>query len=112
MDKKNNKESGLYAYDGLERIMHEKARIGILVSLFTNVNGYNFNRLKKLCNLTDGNLSRHIKVLKESNLIEVEKGYKNNKPITICKLTELGRKKFKCYIQELENVIKDACEKE
>lgn len=101
-------EKGKYSYDGLDRIMHEKARLSILTSLFVNPAGYNFNELKKLCNLTDGNLSRHIKILKEAEMIEVIKGYANNKPLTTCRMTKIGRARFVDYMAELEKVFKDA----
>jgi DNA-binding MarR family transcriptional regulator len=101
-------EKGRYSYGGIDRIMHERARLSILTSLFVNPSGYNFNELKKLCNLTDGNLSRHLKILKEAGMIEVVKGYANNKPLTTCRLTKEGRARFIDYMAELEKVFKDA----
>ena len=56
-------EPGRYAYDGLDRVLHEKARLGIMTSLVARAEGVVFNELKRLCALTDGNLSRHIDVL-------------------------------------------------
>ncbi|MBI9107660.1 MAG: transcriptional regulator [Spirochaetales bacterium] len=105
---KANETGGRYAYERLDRLMHEKARLSIMASLYTRKEGHNFNELKKLCSLTDGNLSRHISILKEAGLLEVIKGYENNKPYTICKLTETGRRRFKDYLNELEQIIKDA----
>lgn len=99
---------GRHSYDRLDRVLHEKARLGILTSLMTRPEGLNFNELKQLCALTDGNLSRHIDVLHEAGLIEVLKGYENNRPKTICKLTPAGRKRFLEYLAELERVIHDA----
>ena len=104
---KNEKKDAPFAYDGLDRVMHEKARLGILAALFTRQDGLNFNQLKELCNLTDGNLSRHIQILKEAELIEVVKGYERNRPLTVCSLTETGRQKFLDYLAELERVVKD-----
>ena len=101
-------DHGRHAYDRLDRVLHEKARLGILTSLMTRPEGLNFNELKQLCALTDGNLSRHIDVLHEAGLIEVLKGYENNRPKTICKLTPAGRKRFLEYLAELERVIHDA----
>ena len=54
--------SGRFAYDGLERVFHEKARLGIMTSLVTNPRGLVFSDLKEFCALTDGNLSRHLQV--------------------------------------------------
>ena len=100
--------SGRYAYDGLERVIHEKARLSILASLVSHPDGLLFNDLKELCALTDGNLSRHTQMLQEFKLVEVWKGYKNNRPQTLVRLTETGRKRFLEYVQELENVVADA----
>jgi hypothetical protein len=55
-------EPGRFAYEGLERVIHEKARLGITASLAAHPEGLLFNDLKDLCTLTDGNLSRHLQV--------------------------------------------------
>ncbi|EIJ41224.1 putative transcriptional regulator [Beggiatoa alba B18LD] len=103
-----SQESGRYAYDGLERVIHEKARLGILTSLLTHPEGILFNDLKALCALTDGNLSRHLKVLEEEGLVDINKSFQNNRPQTACSLTPTGRERFLAYLQALEKVIKDA----
>ena len=100
--------NGRFAYDGLERVIHEKARLGILTSLVTNPKGVVFSDLKDLCSLTDGNLSRHLQVLSEAGFVEVVKGYDRNRPQTICRLSDDGRKRFLDYINVLERVIADA----
>ena len=74
-------EKGHFAYEGLDRIMHEKARLGIMTSLLTHPDGLLFNDLKELCLLTDGNLSRDIKVLNEAGLVEIWKSFKNNNEV-------------------------------
>ena len=99
---------GRFAYEGLERIIHEKARLGILTSLVAHPNGLLFNDLKDLCSLTDGNLSRHLQVLNEAGLVEVWKGSHKNRPQTLCRLTDEGRRRLLEYINVLENVIADA----
>ncbi len=106
--KKELAEAGKHAYEGLDRVLHEKARLGILTSLMTRPEGILFVDLKQLCALTDGNLSRHIDVLEEAGLIEVQKGFEKKRPQTICKLTDDGRKRFLGYLEELERVIHDA----
>ncbi len=100
--------SGRFAYDGLERVFHEKARLGIMTSLVTNPKGLVFADLKELCALTDGNLSRHLQVLNEAELIEVSKGFHRNRPQTICRITDSGRRRFLDYITCLEVVVADA----
>jgi DNA-binding MarR family transcriptional regulator len=101
-------QSGRFAYDGLERVIHEKARLGILASLASNPDGLLFGDLKELCSLTDGNLSRHLQMLQEAALVEVWKGFKKNRPQTLVRVTDLGRKRFAEYIAVLESVVADA----
>lgn len=107
---KSDRDSGRFAYDGLERAMHEKARLGMLTSLMAHPEGLLFGDLKDLCALTDGNLNRHLKVLQEAGLVEVWKGMKRNRPQTLCRITPEGRKRFLEYIETLEQVIADAAE--
>jgi DNA-binding MarR family transcriptional regulator len=101
---------GRFAYEGLERVMHEKARLGMLTSLMAHPEGLLFGDLKELCALTDGNLNRHLKVLQESGLVEVWKGTKRNRPQTLCRITVEGRRRFLEYIETLEKVIADAAD--
>ena len=101
----NKKEpSAPFAFEGLERVIHERARLSILSSLAAHPQGLVFNDLKSLCALTDGNLSRQIQLLQEAGLVEVWKGTKNNRPQTLCRLSDTGRKRFLEYIGELEQV--------
>jgi len=106
--KKTPDHPGRFAYEGLDRTIHEKARLGIITSLAAHPQGLPFNELKDLCALTDGNLSRHLQILTDAGLIEVWKGYKNNRPLTVCLLTNEGRKRFLEYIAVLESVVTDA----
>ena len=64
MKSKSPRSEGRFAYEGLDRVIHERARLSVLTSLITNPKGLPFNDLKQLCALTDGNLSRHLSVLK------------------------------------------------
>jgi DNA-binding HxlR family transcriptional regulator len=106
--KDDPREVGRYAYEGLERLIHEKARLSILASLASHAQGLLFNDLKALCSLTDGNLSRQLQVLQEAGFVEVWKGFKNKRPQTLCRLTPDGRKRFVEYITTLESVVSDA----
>jgi len=103
-----DRATGRYAYDGLERVLHERARLSILSSLASHADGLVFNDLKTMCTLTDGNLSRQLQVLQEAGLVEILKGYKNNRPQTLVKLTPDGRERFLEYIAVLESVVADA----
>jgi DNA-binding MarR family transcriptional regulator len=109
-DKKSTKTAapGRYSYDGLDRVLHEKARLGIMTSLATRPQGLSFNELKQACALTDGNLNRHLDVLHKAGLVAVEKGYEGRRPLTTCRLTVEGRKRFLEYLALLEKVIHDA----
>jgi DNA-binding MarR family transcriptional regulator len=100
--------AGRFAYEGLDRVIHEKARLGIIASLATHPGGLLFNDLKELCALTDGNLSRHLQILSEAGLVQIWKGFKDNRPQTLCQLSEEGRRRFIEYITVLENVVTDA----
>lgn len=97
-----------FAFEGLDRVMHEKARLGVLSSLIAHPKGLAFGDLKALCGLTDGNLSRHLQTLQEAGLIEITKSFENNRPQTTVKLTKSGRKRFLEYLALLEQVVRDA----
>jgi DNA-binding MarR family transcriptional regulator len=99
---------GEFAYEGLDRVMHEKARLGILTSLMNWPEGLAFGDLRSLCALTDGNLNRHLQALNEAGLIEINKGQRDNYPQTLVKITKSGRTRFAEYLQELERVIANA----
>lgn len=105
--------AGRFSYEGLDRVIHEKARLGILASLAANAGGLLFNDLKRLCSLTDGNLSRHLAVLSEAGLVEVHKGTKEGRgrggrQQTAYRLSAAGRKRFAEYLNVLESVVSDA----
>jgi DNA-binding MarR family transcriptional regulator len=100
--------TGRFAYDGLERVFHERARLGIMTSLVSQPRGVIFADLKEMCHLTDGNLSRHLQVLHEAGLVEIWKGYHRNRPQTLCRITDEGRRRFFEYINVLETVVHDA----
>ena len=99
-----------FSYEGLDRAIHEKARLGLLTSLMAHPNGLAFAELKQLCGLTDGNLSRHLQVLQEAGLVKIIKGYEGNRPHTKCRLTPAGRQRFLDYLAVLERVVRDAAE--
>lgn len=97
-----------YAYEGLDRIFHEKARLGIASSLVGHRDGLGFSELKALCGLTDGNLSRHLAALEEAGFVSLEKGYEGKRPHTRCRLTPLGQARFADYLTALEQVLRQA----
>lgn len=108
MKPKTPSSEGRFAYEGLDRVLHERARLSILTSLATNPKGLSFNDLKQLCALTDGNLNRHLRVLEEAKIVEIVKGHERNRPQTLCRMTAPGQKRFIEYLATLEQVIRDA----
>jgi predicted ArsR family transcriptional regulator len=96
-----------FAYDGLSRVIHERARLGVLTCLVTHPKGLPFPQMKKLCALTDGNLNRHLQVLHEATLVSPAKGPDRDRPQTIYRITALGRKRYLEYLSVLEQVILD-----
>jgi DNA-binding MarR family transcriptional regulator len=96
-----------FAYDGLDRVIHERARLSVLTSLITHAKGLTFSELKEYCALTDGNLNRHLQVLEDARLVTVAKRQDNNRPQTLCKITPLGRRRYLEYLEVLEQVILD-----
>jgi DNA-binding transcriptional ArsR family regulator len=99
-----------FSYEGLDRVIHEKARLGMLTSLMVHANGLAFAELKQLCGLTDGNLSRHLQILQEAGLVRIDKRFEKNRPHTTCHMTKAGRKRFLEYLAVLEQVVRDAAE--
>ena len=102
-------QAGRFNYGGLDRAIHEKARLGILTSLIGHPKGLAFADLKRLCDLTDGNLNRHLQVLQEAELVTLAKPG-DRRPVTTCTLTARGRAKFIEYLDVLEAVVRDARE--
>lgn len=97
-----------FAFEGLDRVLHEKARLGIMTSLLAHPKGLAFATLKQLCGLTDGNLSRHLQVLEEAGIIEVSKTFEGKRPLTTCRITRAGRQRFVDYLGVLEEVVREA----
>ena len=108
MRAKSSSGEGRFAYEGLDRVIHERARLSILTSLITNPKGLTFVDLKQMCSLTDGNLSRHLSVLEEAKMVQIVKGHDRNRPQTVCRITPSGRKRYLEYLSTLEQVVKDA----
>ena len=97
-----------YAYPGLDRVIHERARLSVLTSLAAHPRGLKFSELKALSGLTDGNLSRHLQVLVSGKLVDITKKFEGNRPQTLCQITASGRKRYGEYVLELERVVRDA----
>ena len=108
MKTKNSKSASPFAYEGLDRVIHERARLSVLTSLITHPAGLSFVELKKLCALTDGNLARHLQVLEEDSMIRVTKEGDAGRAQTTVRVTASGRKRYLEYLTILEQVVRDA----
>ena len=98
-------------YAKLERIFHEPNRLAIMSNLCGAINGVTFTELKEACELTDGNLSRHLRTLQEQGAVRIEKEFVGVKPKTTVFLSDKGRKSFVRYLEALEDVLKTAAKK-
>jgi DNA-binding transcriptional ArsR family regulator len=99
---------GRFSYEGLDRLIHERARLSVLTSLIAHPEGLLFSDLKELCGLSDGNLSRHLQILQEGNLVQIKKSFYRKRPQTSCRITSLGRNRYLDYLAVLEQVVRDA----
>jgi len=97
-------------YAALKTLFHEPNRLAMMSALSQAIDGLTFNDLKRECDLTDGNLSRHLKTLEEAGAIRIEKTFVDAKPRTTVFLSEAGRKSFIEYLQVLEEVLQKAAE--
>lgn len=98
-------------YLRLERIFHEPGRLTIMTNLLGAPDGLTFRELKAACDLTDGNLSRHLKALEKAKAIVIKKRFVKNRPQTTVFLSKAGRADFLAYLQALETVLLEAAAK-
>lgn len=89
----------------LDRVIHEKGRMAIM-SLLAATPDLSFTELKQTLNMTDGNLTTHIKTLQQAGYIGVTKSVLNNRPLTTCSLTAAGRTAFRSYVELLEQIVR------
>lgn len=91
----------------LDRLIHERMRLGIVSALAVN-DHLSFNDLKKLLQTTDGNLSVHARKLEEAGYISCTKSFDGRIPKTEYRLTTLGRQALERYLNEMESLIEAA----
>jgi DNA-binding HxlR family transcriptional regulator len=92
------------ALPNLDRVIHERMRLGIVSALAVN-DSLTFNELKKLLQTTDGNLSVHARRLEEAEYVECTKTFEGRMPKTEYRLTAAGRKAFERYLNHMEALI-------
>ena len=97
-------------FSALQRVFHEPNRLAIMSALGGEVDGMTFRQLKERCDLTDGNLSRHLKTLEESGVVKIRKRFVGARPQTSVMLTPEGRNNFVAYLNALETVLQQAAE--
>jgi len=91
--------------ENLNKAFDSRVRLGIMSALMVN-DAINFNDLKELINVTDGNLASHIRSLEENGYIKIKKGFIGRKTNTTYAATKAGEKAFKEHIAALEKMIR------
>lgn len=89
----------------LNRIIHSPVRLGIMAAMVSS-DEVNFRFLKEKLELSDGNLSANMTKLEEAGFIIINKSFVNKKPVTTYRVTELGQKAFRKYIENIEKIIR------
>jgi DNA-binding MarR family transcriptional regulator len=96
-------------FASLSRVMHEPNRLALVSALAAAVDGLSFGELKEACDLTDGNLNRHLKALEDDGIIAQRKAAaRGGRPQTTVTLTPAGRRRFVKYLENLEEVLAQA----
>ena len=101
----DNSDKMINPIDNLNKLFDSRVRLGIMSALMVN-DAVNFNELKELLGITDGNLASHLKALEENAFIKVEKGFIGRKTNTTYSITKAGEKAFKSHISALEKMIR------
>ncbi len=89
----------------LNKVFDSRVRLGIMSVLMVNQE-VNFNELKEMIDITDGNLASHLKTLEENGIIKVQKGFIGRKTNTTYSVTRDGEKAFKAHLDALEKMIR------
>ena len=88
----------------LQKVFESRIRLGIMSALMVN-DTLDFNALKELLELTDGNLASHMKALEQQEIVLVEKQFVGRKPSTTYQATEFGKNLFRQHLAALEELI-------
>ena len=91
----------------LDRVIHEKGRLAIMSMLAASPE-LSFTELRDTLEMTDGNLTTHIRTLQEAGYVSVAKSYRNNRRLTTVSMTDGGRKAFADYLALLERIVREA----
>lgn len=91
--------------ENLNKVFDSRIRLGIMSAVMVN-EAVNFNELKELINVTDGNLASHLKTLEENAFVKIKKGFIGKKTNTTYSVTKAGEKAFKSHLEALEQMIR------
>ena len=91
----------------LDRVIHEKGRLAIMSMLAASPD-LSFTDLRDALEMTDGNLTTHVRTLQEAGYVSVAKSYQNNRRLTTLSLTAAGRRAFAEYVSLLERIVRQA----
>ena len=91
--------------ENLNKVFDSRIRLGIMSALVVN-ESVNFNELKELIDVTDGNLASHLRTLEENSYVKVQKGFIGRKTNTTFSVTKAGEKAFKQHLDALEKMIR------
>jgi len=96
--------AGIPSPEGLDKIIHERARLGVMASLAAG-GEMTFNELKETLEMTDGNLSVHARTLEEAGYIKIKKRFVGRKPRTTMRLSAKGETAFRKYVDYLGRIV-------
>ena len=91
----------------LDRVIHEKGRLAIMSMLAASAE-LSFTELRDALEMTDGNLTTHVRTLQETGYVSVAKSYQRNSRLTTLSMTAAGRRAFAEYVSLLERIIRQA----
>ena len=95
-----------FAYEGLDRLFHERGRLAVCTCLVANAGATRFTALQEACGLTDGNLNRHLHALAETGIVALERAREKNRSVTTVRITADGKARFLAYVDELEAIVR------
>ncbi|MFB3854735.1 MAG: winged helix-turn-helix domain-containing protein [Vicinamibacterales bacterium] len=91
----------------LDRVIHERGRLAIMSMLAASPE-LSFTELRDTLEMTDGNLTTHMRTLQEAGYVSIAKTYRNRRPLTTVTLTAAGRRAFANYVTLLERIVEQA----
>lgn len=91
----------------LDRVIHEKGRLAI-ISLLASVTSLSFTEIRDILGMTDGNVSVHLKTLRQAEYVAITKRVKNRKPLTTVSLTDEGKEAFQKYLSDLDQIVQSS----